>query len=385
LDFICNICGAVNTGVESFGREEENCSGCRSSVRMRSVIYALSRELFGTPLKLCDFPVLKGIRGLGMTDCESYARVLREKFSYENTFFDAPPKLDITDLDGREEGAYDFLISSEVFEHVCPPWENALKNALRLLKPHGVLIMTVPYSLLDHAVEHFEQLSDYGLVQLRGGHVLVNRTPEGELQVFDKLVFHGGPGSTLEMRVLNDAELKRGLLSAGFNEVQFYGDNYGPFGIFHQDPWSLPLAARKQPFTFTEPVRMELMKQFGKNHEDLRRHVAQNISLLKELEERAEWGVRLDQNMAEARGIIERLDAELEKRTEWALSLDKTVEERTEWAKSLEAEVENRTKWARDLERELNECRRRIAEIESKRRMRQRLKKVVKRVVRRDS
>jgi ribosomal protein S13 len=130
---------------------------------------------------------------------------------------------------------------------------------------------------------------------------------------------------------------------------------------------------------------MELMKQFGKNHEDLRRHVAQNISLLKELEERAEWGVRLDQNMAEARGIIERLDAELEKRTEWALSLDKTVEERTEWAKSLEAEVENRTKWARDLERELNECRRRIAEIESKRRMRQRLKKVVKRVVRRDS
>jgi len=386
LDFVCNLCGTPNTGVEAFGREVENCSGCHSSVRTRALVYGLSMELFGTPLKLCDFPVLKGVRGLGMTDSESYARLLAEKFSYENTYFDQNPKLDITAPQGWEQGAYDFVISSEVFEHVRPPWETALKNSLSLLKPRGVLVMTVPYSLLDCPQEHFPQLSDYGLVELRDGYILVNRTARGELQVFEQLAFHGGPGSTLEMRVLNEAELKRGLLSAGFTDVRLYGENHAAFGIFHEQPWSLPLGARREPFSFDQSVQTEVMKQFGQNAENLRRHMATNESFQKELEHRAEWANRLNQNMNDARTIIEKLDLELEKRTDWAHGLDDLLEERTKWAISLEADVESRTKWARELERQLDEYKRRVAELESqlpkRTKMGNQLKRAVKRVVR---
>src|SRR5581483_5736152 len=154
------------------------------------------------------------------------------------------------------------------------------------------------------------------------------------------------PGSTLEMRVLNEAEFKRGLQSAGFSQLRIYGENYAAFGIFHEQPWSLPVGARREPFSFDSSIRTELMKQFGQNAENLRRHMATNESFLKELKDRAEWANRLNQNMEEARAIIERLDSELEKRTEWAQGLDNLLEERTKWARSLEADVESRTKWA---------------------------------------
>ena len=118
MDFLCNVCGKQNTGVETFGREVQNCSGCLSTVRIRALVYALSMELFGAPLQLPDFPVLKGLRSFGMTDSESYASRLAEKFDYKNTFFDREPKLDITNINASEEGVFDLLISSEVFEHV---------------------------------------------------------------------------------------------------------------------------------------------------------------------------------------------------------------------------------------------------------------------------
>ena len=38
----------------------------------------------------------------------------------------------------------DFVISSDVLEHVAPPYERALSNLLRLLKPGGLLVLTVP-------------------------------------------------------------------------------------------------------------------------------------------------------------------------------------------------------------------------------------------------
>jgi len=370
MDFLCNVCGKQNTGVEVFGREVQNCSGCLSTVRIRALVYALSLELYGTPLQLRDFPVLKGLRSLGMTDSDSYAKWLAEKFDYKNTFFDREPKLDITNINASDEGAFDLLISSEVFEHVRPPIEKALDNAFRLLGPHGVLILTVPYAPDDRpSIEHFPQLADATLAHLRSGPVLVNRTIEGELQVFDQLVFHGGSGSTLEMRVLNEAALRRALLDAGFTHLEFYADDYAPFGIHHTESWSLPLAARKQPFELGAPLRAELLQQFGELHHllrrahaeiqqqqaEIRRQQAENTALNQDLEAKAEWAKALDQDIHEARSTIERLEAEVVKRTEWAQSLDRELTERTRWGTGLETEVESRTKWAQDLERLLEE------------------------------
>lgn len=367
MDFTCNVCGNHNTGVEDFGREVQNCAECLSTVRIRALVYAISEELFGTALPLRDFPVLKGLRSLGMTDSDSYAKKLGEKFDYKNTFFDREPKLDITRIDGLEENAFDLLISSEVFEHVRPPLEKALENAFRLLRPNGVLVLTIPFTLETESREHYPQLADAGLAQLRSGPVLVNRTGEGKLQVFEDLVFHGGPGSTLEMRVLNQAALRSALLAAGFADVQFYAKDYAPFGILHVHPWSVPLAARKQTFEFRGPLRTELMQQFGELNESLRRVNTENRELNQELIVRSEWAIGLDQEMKEARATIERLDGELEKRTEWAQRLQRELEESNQRSVTLETEVESRTKWALDLQGQLEERTRWALELDARR------------------
>jgi hypothetical protein len=46
ISFTCNICGTPNT-LEEVPWEPSTCSGCRSNVRMRALIYLLSVELFG--------------------------------------------------------------------------------------------------------------------------------------------------------------------------------------------------------------------------------------------------------------------------------------------------------------------------------------------------
>ena len=68
MTFTCNICGARNE-VESMVTEPATCS-CGSNVRVRALIHLLSMELFGESLMLRDFPRLKSIRGIGMTDKE---------------------------------------------------------------------------------------------------------------------------------------------------------------------------------------------------------------------------------------------------------------------------------------------------------------------------
>ena len=79
----------------------------------------------------------------------------------------------------------------------------AFANARRLLKPHGIFIFSVPYSLDQETLEHFPDLHDYRLVEKDGAWRLENRTSDGRRQVFSDLVFHGGPGSTLEMRLFS--------------------------------------------------------------------------------------------------------------------------------------------------------------------------------------
>ncbi len=362
MEFICNLCGKRNTGVERFGREVPNCGGCLSSVRLRSLVYALSMELFSTPLLLRDFPTLKGLRGAGMTDSDCYARTLAERFDYKNTYFDREPRMDITELDARDEGTLDFLISSEVLEHVKPPFEKALENVHRLLGPMGFLILTVPYAPGGAALEHFPQLADAGLAQLRGGAVLVNRTAQGDLQVFDKLVFHGGSGSTLEMRVLTEAELRKALLGAGFTDVRFYTEDYPPFGVCHTESWSLPIAARKQPFSFRETVRADLMHHFREMGEEIARlnarlehHLGQDKELYETLVQRTAWARGLEDEVNAGRATIEQLQAELVSRAEWARELERELEEAAKSAAALETEVADRTKWAQDLDRQFQE------------------------------
>jgi len=209
------------------------------------MMHALSIALFNKPIPIAEFPHNLGLIGKGMSDWEGYAHPLSCRLGYTNTYYHKEPRLDITNVIPEDYSSLDFLISTDVFEHVAPPVSIAFENASKLLKPGGVFVFSVPYSLDDDTVEHFPDLNDFKIIDKNGGRVLINKTINGQIQEFSDLVFHGGEGETIEMRVFAEAGLLKELEASGFTQVEIVKDPYFEFGIFWPKLWSLPIIARK--------------------------------------------------------------------------------------------------------------------------------------------
>jgi SAM-dependent methyltransferase len=214
-------------------------------MRWRWVIHLLSTGLFGRSLPIKDFPERGDLVGIGLSDSTVYAGRLSEKFDYRNTSFEVEPRLDITDPPKELLGTLDFLIASDVFEHVEPPVERAFEGSFLLLKPGGLLVLTAPYSVDEETVEHFPSLNEYEIFDFKGRPIVVNRAVDGSLEVFDKPVLHGGVGATLEMRVFSRSSLLRNLQAAGFTEVVVNDEPYVEFGIDWPRPYGPPITARR--------------------------------------------------------------------------------------------------------------------------------------------
>ncbi len=245
LLYQCNVCGTRNVrSTTDLQREASSCTGCGSTVRCRGVVHALSTALFSRSLSIPEFPDRQDIVGRGLTDWEGYAGRLAQKLSYKNTFYHMEPFLDITDVPPSDAESLDFLISSDVFEHVRPPVSRAFENARRLLKPTGVFILTVPYGLQPETIEHFPNLDSFEVVGEGNNRRLLNVTSDGTSETFSNLVFHGGAGSTLEMRVFSKDNLLSELRQAGFSRVTVCSEPCFEHGIFWWLPWSLPIIAR---------------------------------------------------------------------------------------------------------------------------------------------
>ncbi len=262
ISFICNICGESNS-LAAFHHEESSCNGCGSNVRLRALVYMLSVELFGDGFLLPEFPCLPAIKGLGLSDQEDYAKRLAKKFDYTNTFYDRDPHLDITQPHPERYGTYDFILSSDVFEHVAGPVERAFDEAYKLLKPHGLLCLSVPFSLLDSTIERFPGLHEFAVVPLGSTPVLINRTQDGALEIRDDLIFHGGKGATLEMRVFSQKDLEHKLNTAGFKKLNFLTEAVPNFGILFQGSCSLPVVARKEDFVLDRRTIAQLAKEYA--------------------------------------------------------------------------------------------------------------------------
>jgi SAM-dependent methyltransferase len=252
LVFQCNICGQMSVvHLTDIQREVRSCLACGSTLRWRAMIHLLSRTLFGRSIPLPDFPVRPDITGLGMSDWEGYALPLARKLSYQNTFYHQPPHLDITMLDPARVGTCDFVIATDVFEHIAPPIALAFHNVWRLLKPGGSFILTVPYLKTGMTVEHFPRLHEYSIEPTGSGYILRNRTKEGTLETFEDLVFHDGPGVTLEMRTFSEQSLLEELRKAGFDAIEIHQEPDFVHGIYWQQDHSLPITARREDVPIT--------------------------------------------------------------------------------------------------------------------------------------
>ena len=137
------------------------------------------------------------------------------------------------------------VISGDVFEHTpIRDLAPALHNCRRLLSDDGVMLFTVPYFKMERTQEHFPNLDDFRIVEEEGKRVLLNTTIDGQQERFEDLVFHGGEGSTLEMRLFAETDLLALLQQAGFSSTRIYTDIVPEHGILWPMDWAVPIAAR---------------------------------------------------------------------------------------------------------------------------------------------
>lgn len=90
------------------------------------------------------------------------------------------------------------------------------------------------------------------------------------MEVYDNVLFHGGQGLSLEMRVFRESDLRSKLLGSGFQELTFMSEDYPKFGIFLEKNCSLPLVARKEDFTLPTASTPLILESYHKELQQLR-------------------------------------------------------------------------------------------------------------------
>ena len=245
IEFKCNLCDTLNTQSESFSREGNQCSSCNSNSRLRYAAYIVQ----------CLLEESVGKIGLGLSENPSLAGYLKSRSVYINSFYHLPENdplhFDLLNLKDKDIGTYDYMTSLDVFEHIPPPAKNAFIGAFNTLKPGGYLILSVPYTLGLETIEHFPNLYQFSLVRSfkEDQYILKNTTKAGEHEEFEDLIFHGGPGQTLEMRVFCEDHIQRLLTESGFTEVKFWSENFPEIGASFPEEWSRLISAKKPMLT----------------------------------------------------------------------------------------------------------------------------------------
>ena len=216
---MCGICGCNNSDTQ-IERERMLCSGCGSTWRVRAVAQALLRGLKIPPASIANIPQEWSRVGLGISDNPVLSSALSSRFDYTNSYYHKFPKLDITHLPIDLHEQFEFVICSDVLEHVPPPAESGIIGINRLLKAGGVAVVSVPVGALDDTDEYYPNLLKWmehdGVVEwsdTSGAHH-VDREPE----------YHGGEGQTLAFRLWNASALVKSFLNNGFREYDVIPD-----------------------------------------------------------------------------------------------------------------------------------------------------------------
>jgi SAM-dependent methyltransferase len=201
-------------------RELVACSVCGSNSRFRGIFHAIQTRVIGETDITFDAGRLKQVTGLGFSDAPQYANKLAAMFAYTNTFYHQPPRVDLMDRSSFPETPCDFIVCSDVLEHVLGDLDIAFENLKRALKPGGKLIFSVPYIEGEETLEHFPHLYAWKICEVDGKFFLNNVRRDGTQETFTNLHFHGGPGAVLEMRVFGEGDLVRHFVRAGFASVE---------------------------------------------------------------------------------------------------------------------------------------------------------------------
>lgn len=220
LRFGCCICGnSIVVARDHLHRELVFCPSCGSNTRFRALMLALLRLVYQNDLvPLVQQPPRPDVSALGISDSDIYADVLARRLSYRNTFLHTSPFLDLCNPQSIAQfTALDLIICSDVIEHTrCLP-ETVLKNLHSMLRPGGSLVLSAPTYEIAASIEWYGGARRLSVIQQDGKFVVEWETLRGVRYLDSAPCFHGGPGETLEMRIISHAALVEAAERVGFN------------------------------------------------------------------------------------------------------------------------------------------------------------------------
>ena len=153
--------------------------------------------------------------GLGISDNPEMARFFRRCFDYSNSQLDVAPFIDLLDPPSATAGLYDFVICSDVLEHVPPPAERALVSLASFLRPGGAAVVSVP--IRDEGTdEYYPGITEWSMVD----GALHWTDGDGATHVDPDPEIHGGDGLTIAFRTWGADEFERAILASGFSSIE---------------------------------------------------------------------------------------------------------------------------------------------------------------------
>ncbi|WP_416423033.1 methyltransferase domain-containing protein [Pseudomonas sp. App30] len=216
--FSCCICGLEQNWGESVHREMNICSGCGSNSRFRGLMLGVMRHVIhDATVPLLQQPPRDDIKAIGVSDSQSYAQLLEAKLSYTNTYYHTEPFLDLCNEQSIcTYSELDLIVCSDVIEHTSERPHVTLRHMFRMLKPGGTLILSVPTYTFAKTLEWYPDAQSLEVRNLDGNYSVHWTDAMGQSHVNTSPCFHGGPGSTLEMRLISHTELLQLAAYEGF-------------------------------------------------------------------------------------------------------------------------------------------------------------------------
>lgn len=259
----CPLCATPYTyPADASTRGLALCPGCNATGRSAAIVHYVCRAIYDDDTPLLKQPKRKSARVIGLSDSEVYAKPFGKYFNYTNTWYHKRPKLDIRDPAPEYRNCADVVINSEVFEHVIGDTQSAFDGALKLLKPGGTMVFSVPFTYKQGS-EHYPGLTDYTPRQREDGTWAADLVfDDGRRETDAAPKFHGGPGLTLELRLFSHQRIVDELTAAGFTDIQVHTENLPQFGIQWQN-WSRMVTARA-PGQLAPPPRGFLARLMGR-------------------------------------------------------------------------------------------------------------------------